>query len=154
MLAKRALSDRQLIELYQARWGVEVFDRSFKRTLGRHKLRSGTPDNAKLELDWSLAALWGACLYAKRQQAQAGEDVAKTSVAGVLRILRSALREAVFPLAKRLAAALIDDYQRTSKASRDYPVKKTDPPGTDPPRILKASKMQGKNAKIIKRLTA
>lgn len=154
VLAKQALSDRQLIELYRARWGVEVFYRSFKRTFGRHKLRSGTPDNARLELDWSLAALWGACLYAKRQQTQEGEDVSRTSVATVLRILRLALREAVFPLVKRLAAALVDDYQRTSKASRDYPVKKKDPPGTSPPRILRANKKQVENAKAIKRLTA
>ncbi len=68
VLSASDLSDRWLLDLYRARWAVEVFDRSFKRCFGRHKLRSASPENAQLELDWSLAALWAACLYAKFQQ--------------------------------------------------------------------------------------
>ena len=154
VLAATALSDRQLIELYKARWGVEVFFRSFKRTFSRHKLRSGSPDNALLELDWSLAALWAACLYAKHQQHQAGEDLEKTSVAGVLRILRRAIHDPELILAPLLALALVDCYQRQSKASRDYPRKKTDHPATSAPTILKARKSQVLLAQEIRRLTA
>jgi hypothetical protein len=154
VLAKNALSDRQLIELYRARWGVEVFYRSFKRTFGRHKLRCASPENARVELDWSLAAIWAACLYAKHQQLQAGQDPSRTSVAGVFRILRRAMREPELAIAYQLAAALIDPYERTNKASRDYPKKKTDAPGTAPPRILKARIAQVRLAAEIKRLTA
>jgi hypothetical protein len=154
VLAKSALSDRQLIALYRARWGVEVFYRSFKRTFGRHKLRCAAPDNALLELDWSLAALWAACLYAKHHQRDAGEDLARTSVAGVLRILRRAVREPNFAMIDQLAAALVDAYAREHKASRDYPRKKTDAPGTAPPKILKATHEKVTMAKEIKRLTA
>lgn len=154
VLAKTALSDRQLIELYRTRWGVEVFFRSFKRTFGRHKLRSTSPGNALLELDWSLAGLWAACLYAKHQQLQAGEDLAKTSVAGVLRILRRAIRDPDLVLNPLLALALIDCYYREHKASRNYPRKKTDAPATSPPTILKALKSQALMAQEIKRLTA
>jgi hypothetical protein len=154
VLAKTALSDRQLVELYRARWGVEIFYRSFKRTFGRHKLRSTSPAGALLELDWSLAALWAACLYAKRQQGEAGEDLARTSIAGVLRILRRALRDSLLPLAQQLAGALVDAYPRTHKAGRDYPTKKTDLPGTAPPLILAATKAQIRLAQELKRLTA
>ena len=154
VLAKHALSDRQLIELYRARWGVEVFYRSFKRTFGRHKLRCGSPENARVELDWSLAAIWAACLYAKRHQLHAGEDPAKTSVAGVLRVLRRAMRQPNLAIVKRLAAAIVDPYHRDDKASRDYPRKKTDAPGTAPPLILNATKAQIALAGQIKRLTA
>jgi hypothetical protein len=154
VLSTTALSDRQLIELYQARWGVEVFYRGFKQTFGRHKLRSASPDNALLELNWSLVALWAACLYAKAQQVQAGEDLAKTSVAGVLRILRRALHEPGLAVASLLAAALVDPYQRTHKANRNYPRKKTDPPATSPPKIIKALRNQVILAQEIKRLTA
>jgi hypothetical protein len=154
VLAKKELSDRQVIELYQARWGIEVFYRSFKRTFGKHKLRSASPNNAQLELDWSLAAIWAACLYAKRWQAKADLDLARTSVAGVLRIVRRAIRMHTLKITTLLGAALIDDYHRENKASRDYPRKKTDPPGTAPPLILKATKLQINSAKLLKRLTA
>jgi hypothetical protein len=154
VLAKTALSDRQLIDMYRARWGVEVFYRSFKRTFGRHKLRCSAPENALLELDWSLAALWAACLYAKHQQLARGEDLTRTSVAAVLRILRRAIREPGLAIAPLLAAALIDSYCRQHKASRAYPRKKTDAPGTAPPRILKPNKDQVALAAEIKRLTA
>ena len=154
VLAKTALSDRQLVELYRSRWGIEVFYRSFKRTFGRHKLRSTSPAGALVELDWSLAALWAACLHAKYQQLEAGEDIARTSVAGVLRVLRRAIRDPNMVIAPLLVAALVDPYHRQHKASRAYPQKKTDHPGTRPPLILKASREQVKLAGEIKRLTA
>lgn len=154
VLAKSSLSDAQLIELYKARWGIEVFYRSFKRTFERHKLRSHSPYHALVELDWSLLALWAACLYAKHQQAEAGRGIATTSVAGVLRILRRALCEPSLPIALQLATALVDSYDRHNKASRDYPRKKTDTPATSPPTIRKATKPQAALAKKLRRLTA
>ena len=154
VLAQSRLSDRRLVELYRARWGVEGFYRGFKRTFGRHKLRSASPAHARMELDWSLVALWAACLYAKHQQASAGEDVGRTSVAGVLRILRRAVRSSTVNVAQLLAAALIAPYARKNKTSRDYPRKKTDAPGTSPPKIRKATKQQVRIAQEIKGLTA
>jgi len=150
VLAKSRLPDRRLVELYQARWGIEVFYRSFKRTFGRHKLRSTSPANARVELDWSLAAFWAACLYAKHQQHQAGADVDRTSVAGVLRVLRRAFSQGELSVAPLLAAALIDPYTRRNKNSRDYPRKKTDAPGTSPPKILNATRQEIRLANEIK----
>jgi hypothetical protein len=154
VLTKTQLSDRQLIELYRARWGVEVFYRSFKRSFGRHKLRSLAPENVQVELDWSLAALWAAALYTKCQQQKIGHEIARTSIAGVLRVIRRAVHYPHFDLAKRLAYALIDPYQRRHKASRDYPRKKTDAPGNTPPLILNANQLQLQIARQFKRLTA
>lgn len=150
VLAVSELSDRQLKELYKARWGVEVFYRSFKRSFNRHKLRSASPENTKLELDWSLVAFWAACLYAKCQQLDAGEEIARTSVAGVLRILRRAVHTPELDVPKLLAHALIDLYERTNKTSRNYPRKKTDAPGTAPPLIQKATRAQMTLAREIK----
>ncbi|MBX9792025.1 MAG: transposase [Pirellulales bacterium] len=150
VLAKSALSDRQLLEIYRARWSVEVFYRSFKQTFGRHKLRCAASKNVLVELDWSLAAIWTACLYAKHQQLAAGEDLAKTSVASVLRILRRAMRETDLAIGQLLATALVDSYHRAQKSSRAYPRKKTDPPSVRPPVILKACKTQIALARAIK----
>jgi hypothetical protein len=154
VLSGRALSDRQLIELYRARWGIEVFYRTFKQTFGRRKLRCGRPDNALLELDWSLVALWAACLYAKHQQAQCGAEMTRTSPAGVLRILRRAIHDVHLPIASLVAAALVDSYHRIVKDSRDYPKKKSNFPGHSPPIIRIATKKLARKAQQLKRLTA
>jgi hypothetical protein len=154
VLDPHQLSDRQLVELYRARWGVELFFRDFKRTFSRHKLRAATPDNALLELDWSLAAFWAACLEAKRRRLAAGEDILRTSTAGVLRIVRRALYAVKLPLKRLFAAATIDDYLRRDKTSRDYPRKKNEAPTTDPPLLKLADQKQVKLAYVVKRLTA
>jgi hypothetical protein len=154
VLEKTQLPDRQVIELYKARWGVEVFYRSFKRTFDRHKLRSASPHHALIELDWSLLALWAACLYAKHQQARAGQDIGKTSVAGVLRVIRQAIRSSTLPASLLFSRAVVDSYRRQTKASRDYPRKKTDYRAASPPAILKATKSQITLAQEFKRLTA
>lgn len=156
LLCGKELSDRQLIQLYQARWGIEVFYRSFKRTFARHKLQSACPQNVLLELDWSLLGLWAVCLYAKWAQHQRGEDIRRTSIASVLRVVRRSMRNVSsriapdFLLDQLLSQALIDTYHRQNKASRDYPRKKTDTPGTSPPIITEATDVQIRVAREIK----
>jgi hypothetical protein len=100
------------------------------------------------------SALWAACLYAKHQQAQRGADVTRTSPAGVLRILRRALRDVHLPIASLIAVALVDSYRRTVKDSREYPKKKSDIPGHAPPIIRIATKKLAQRAQQLKRLTA
>ena len=51
---RRRLSDQQVADVYRRRWGIEVFYRHGKQTFERRKLRSQNPDNAMVELDWSL----------------------------------------------------------------------------------------------------
>ena len=139
VLGKEDLSDRNLIEIYRARWGIEVFFRSFKQTFGRRKLRSDSPDNALLELDWSLVGLWMVYLMAVAEVIEQGESPHRVSVAGVLSAIRTVMRDYRWrpdpgeDLTSLLGQALIDSYVRhRSKTSRNYPRKKNEKPAGKP----------------------
>jgi hypothetical protein len=130
------LSDRQVATIYQARWGVEVFFRTFKQTFGCRKLRSRSACNAQLELEWALIGVWGLCLLGTRELHASGQDPMRLSPAAALHAFQCTLREyRVRPetpadtLWTQLRLARLDDYQRHSaKTSRAYPRKKHRPP--------------------------
>ena len=127
---RRALSDRQVVEIYRLRWGVELFYRHFKQTFGRRKLRSHRGENAEVEATWSLVGLWALGLHGQAELACDAIPASGVSVAGLLRAYRAAMREYRSrpepgeSLWERLGEAVIDGYRRSSKASRDYPRKK------------------------------
>jgi len=131
-LPKSKLSDRQAAKIYAARWGIEVFFRTFKQTFGRRKLRSRSAENAKLELDWCLLGLWCMCLLGQRELDENGDDPTRLSAAATIKAFQDTLHEyRVRPESReeslwaRLRLALLDDYQRKgSKTSRNYPRKK------------------------------
>jgi hypothetical protein len=131
-LPQLCLSDRQVSTIYGARWGVEVFFRTFKQTFGCRKLRSRSARNAQLELDWSLVGLWGVCLLGTRELQASGHDPTRLSSATALHAFQRTLREyRVRPetqmemLWAQLRHARLDNYQRhSSKTSRAYPRKK------------------------------
>lgn len=125
------LSQSQMIEIYTARWGVEVYYRDFKQTFARGKLLSKTADNAQLELDWSILGLWAMCLYTAAHHAANGIPPRKRSVAGLLHAFRlpmeqhKSVADDQEDLYSLLSAAVKDEYERhSSKASRNYPRKK------------------------------
>ena len=137
------LSDEVAGTFYQMRWGVELFYRSFKRTLDQHKLRSHAPLPAEEELHWALTAMLLLGLMSVDALATEQHDPCQLSDAEALRILRHAMwtnqrwrRHG--DLRTRLARALKDKYQRRSpKKARDWPhKKKNSPPG--PPKIRTA----------------
>ena len=148
-LPKTCLCDRQVATLYAARWGVEVFFRTFKQTFGCRKLRSRTTCNAQLELEWALVGLWCVCLLGQRELHASGHDPTRLSPAAALHALHRTLREyRVRPetqaetLWTQLRLARLDDYQRhSSKTSRAYPRKKRRPP-IGIPQIELATKQQ------------
>jgi hypothetical protein len=131
-LSKSRLSDRQAATIYGARWGVEVFFRTFKQTFGCRKLRSRCAPNAQLELDWSLLGLWGVCLLGTRELHASGHAPARLSPAAAIHAFQRTLREyrlrpdtPAETLWVQLRLARLDDYQRHSaKTSRAYPRKK------------------------------
>jgi hypothetical protein len=158
------LSHRAAIEIYARRWGIELFYRHCKQTFERAKLRSQNPDNALIELHWSLLGMWAMGLHSHARLVQRGIAPRKISFAGVLRAYRESMREYRWrpPRGERLVArldgALIDDYIRRDKTSRDYPRKKQTT-AAGQPIILLATRQQRRKANQIneqekKRLTA
>lgn len=156
-LSKSKLSDQQAGMIYAARWGIELFFRTFKQTFGRRKLRSRCAENAQLELDWSLLGLWCICLLGQRELAANGEDPTELSAAAAIQAFQSMLKEyRVRPegpeeiLWAKLRRAVLDGYERTnSKTSRNYPRKKKRD-ATTRPQITRASQQQIKAAEQLK----
>lgn len=156
-LTKSQLSNRQAARIYEARWGIELFFRTFKQTFGCRKLRSRSPENGQLELDWSLLGLWCICLLGQRELAQSGKDPTRLSTTAAIKAFQITLREyRVRPesctagLWEKLRGAVLDDYERTrSKTSRNYPRKKKRN-AIGAPTITQASKQQINAAKALK----
>ena len=158
VLEERKLTPRQASEIYRQRWGIELHFRAVKQTFGRSKLRSRTPDSAEIELHWSLLGLWMVQLLAFKEQAAVGEPADRTSIAAVLRIVRSIMYDASHvprrseSFNKQLQTAVIDTYQRRSKKkSRNYPRRKEEP-STGKPKISVASKAHKKKLRQLERL--
>ena len=160
VLDEQRLSDLQLLEIYRERWGIEVFYRHLKQTFARRKLKSTSAPHARVELEWSLIGLWAMALYAEVQLARDEIPATRMSFALVIRAFRRVLRDYLHPvergdgLCPRLRRAIIDDYRRGDKSSRNYPRKKQEkPPGS--PKITLATPLQRQVAKQhLKRLTA
>lgn len=156
VLEESRLSSRQMREIYQARWGVEIYYRDFKQTFGRGKLLSKTSRNAQLELDWSIIGLWALCLCGTAQHIANGIPPRCRSVANLLHAFRLPMEQAKSApdpeedLFSLIAIAFKDDYQRkSSKASRNHPRKKQKHK-IGQPIILQATQEQQTVAKTLK----
>jgi hypothetical protein len=155
ILDAKELSDVQLARIYRRRWGVEIYYRHCKQTFERSKLRSHNPDNALVELHWSLLGMWAMGLHSHARLIEQGVPPEKISFAGVWRAYRRAMREyKSIPdsgerLTQLLDLAVIDSYKRKNKQSRDYPRKK-DRWKIQPPIIIKATPAQRQHAKRVK----
>lgn len=156
-LTKSQLSDRQAGDIYAARWGIELFFRTFKQTFGCRKLRSHSAKNATLELDWALLGLWCICLLGQRELAAESTHPSWLSAATAIKAFQDLLcHYRVRPdgpdehFWTRLALATLDDYNRvSSKTSRNYPRKKTGH-AIGKPKIELASKQQINAAKQLR----
>jgi hypothetical protein len=155
ILNEAELSAPQASEAYRRRWGIELQFRAFKQTYGRAKLRARTPEIAEIEMHWSLLGLTMLQLLAVKEQAQPGEPASKTSIASVLRIVRSMMaapseaRASHESLKKRLENATTDSYERHGKKkSRNYPRRKEEP-SAGPPIILEATPEQRQKAREL-----
>lgn len=155
LVSQQRLTDRQVIELYARRWGIELFYRHLKQTFHRRKLRSTCAENALLEMHWSLAGICAMAFYALAQFHREDLPPQRLSMANALRAFRRMMRDYLHPaergqtLRLQLQLALIDTYKRDNKNSRDYPrQKKERPPG--PPTIMKASNTQFQLAQSLK----
>lgn len=147
VLDRRKLSDKQVVEVYRRRWGIEVFYRHCKQTFERRKLRSRNPDNAMVELHWSVIGMWAMGLHSHHRLVGQGILPERISFANVWRAYRRPMREyKSIPdrgesLTEWLDRAILDSYERTDKSSRDYPRKKQEK-SAGPPVIQEATQTQ------------
>ena len=156
-LPKGRLSDRHVLQIYGARWGIEVFFHTFKQTFGCRKLRSRAAETAQLELDWALLGLWSVGLLGQRELAASGQDPTRLSPAAAIRAFQGTLRDyrvrpdsSAETLWAHLRRAVRDDYpRRSSKTSRSYPRKKQRAP-IGVPTITRATPSQITQATELK----
>lgn len=159
VLKESQLSNGSASVIYRRRWGIELYYRTLKQTMGKTKLLSDSPRQARVELDWSVVALWILGLMTVSRLIASGRDPAGCSLAHALRVVRDAMRNIHRHcrrgiLASRLRQAVLDKYRRTSrKKARHWPHKKTQqPPGT--PKMRTASREERAAAQAFRPLQA
>ena len=156
VLCTRELSDAQAVELYRRRWGVELWYRGIKQTLGRRKMLSDSPRHAEVELDWSVLGQWllSLLLWQEHQEKMPPHE----GLAQALRIVRQAMRrgECRRSLKSQLRDIQPDKYvRRSSKKARDWPHKKNDPPcGMPEVRMATTQEIRTAKALYAKKLAA
>jgi hypothetical protein len=158
VLDESQLSDRQIGKMYRLRWGVEVMYRTLKQTMERRKLRSVSPANATVELDWQMVGLWMLGLMTCDARRGSARTLSDWSPAQALRAVRMAMQRPNAPssrwaLRNRLRKAVKDRYQRRGpKGARNWPHKKTEgPPGQPQTRMAtKSEKLQAQRQKQCK----
>lgn len=157
LLEPSVLSDRQVGRMYRRRWGLEVFYRSLKRTMEKHTLRSKSPAQARVELDWALVGLWMLGTLTVERMVRRRVSPQRWSVAGSLRTVRRVMsgrggRQAARDL-RALGRAVKDTYRRHgSKRPRDWPHKKTESP-PKPPIIRTAKRRERQHAQQFQHKT-
>ena len=156
VMSAGALSDAQVAAIYRRRWGIEVYYRHCKQTFERRKLRSQNPDNAMVELHWSLLGMWAMGLHSHARLVGHGVMPEQISFAGVWRAYRRPMREYKSPpdpgecMTQLIDRAVIDPYKRRNKTSRDYPRKKQEQ-ATGSPIVRRATRAQVQLALQVKR---
>lgn len=156
------LTEEEASILYEMRWGIEVFYRSYKQTMDRRKLLSRTPATCLAEAQWIMLGVWLLGLMTVQALIGQGHDPLRISFAKARDAVRRAMRRASAPPHRRSVArrartfqqelrdAVRDEYRRTSsKEARNYPRKKRQkPPG--PPKIKTATEEQRQHAQRLR----
>lgn len=146
VLEKTRLSDAEASRLYQLRWGVELQFRTLKQTYRRRKVRSKTPELAKVELHWSLIGLWMIQLLAVKEQIKIGEPPEHSSVSLAIGVIRqmflcwSDLPAEGEDLFSQLQAATNDTYCRKGAKQARYQPNYKDKPSAGKPTIVLAQR--------------
>ena len=126
-LLTNVLDPRQLPKnaagaIYRKRWGVEVFYRTFKRTLGCVKLLSRAARRARIEFEWALVAMAIMTLLGIDALVKRRRNPRRFSPAQAIRVFRDAVQRepsSWHTLQRALGQCLTDTYtRRRSKQSR------------------------------------
>lgn len=160
VLDKKRLSDSQATRLYRLRWGVELQFRTLKQTFGRRKLRSKTPERAKVELDWSLMGLWMIQLLAVKEHIKIGEPPEQSSARLAINVIRQMFLAWSDRPAKgedfrsQLQSALNDTYHRNGSKQARYRPNFKDKPSAGKPKVVLANRKHKKHLKAYRNHTA
>jgi Transposase DDE domain len=153
-LDAQRLSDQAMRVIYAARWGIELYYRTFKQTWGFGRLLSRTPRTTLNEQRWRILSLWTLQRLTAEQLQAAGQDPRRFSGAQARRIIREFLQDlqqgdAGPSLSQRLQSARTDGYERAGpKETRKWPRKKNDQP-PQPPKIRLAAPHEVQKAKQL-----
>ena len=134
-------------EIYRRRWGVELFFRTLKRTLGYAKLQSRAARRARIELEWALITMTITTMMGIDSVVQRRIPPERLSHAHLIHTLRNFMLRGAgktpskgrTALARALASGLKDNYHRRKpKRSRHRPKTKNTPK----PLVLKPPQMR------------
>lgn len=153
------LSKKAAGAIYRLRWGIELFYRMLKRTMGYAKLRSRCGRRGKIELEWGLIAATILALIGVGALHRCHRDPRRISPAGLVRVLRGALlrsvrgspRKAGVLLDRAIVCAVKDNYsRRRPKKSRHNPKTKNTPSPLrlKPPRLRRATPSERRLARL------
>lgn len=154
VLDSKRLSRKAAGAIYRKRWGVELFYRTLKRTLGCVKLRSKAARRARIELEWTMVALTIATLLGIDAAVTRRRDPRRLSPARLIRTLREALRgdasrpRARATLQRALADCRKDSYRRKASKHSRHRITTTNTPTTRlrPPIVRKATSNERREA--------
>ena len=153
------LSDEAAAEIYALRWGLELYYRSEKQTLGHAQLRSRRPGSTLAEQNWHVIGTWVLQLLTVQELMASGKAPVSWSAAKARDAARSLFRNALagrtcsreksFRIRLRMATTH-DGYQRKGpKQIRKCPRKKQEtPPG--PPKIRPANDEEKQQAQRLR----
>ncbi len=146
VLDEEELSPREMLRLYELRWGVELGFRALKQTFKCRKLRSRNSQRALNELEWSLLGMTVIELFAlKHQLRRPNADPKKLSFAESLRATRRSLKHLhdrppyLSDFESLLAEAVTDEYERKHSKEARYKPKMKDKPSCGEPVVAVAS---------------
>lgn len=152
VLDAKRLSQEDAGEIYRQRWGVELFFRTLKRTLGFAKLQSRAGRRARIELEWAMITMMITTMMGIDSATRRRIDPGRVSPAHLIHTLRTLLlhnagknpKKERAALSRTLVSDLKDDYRRHKpKRSRHRPKTKNTPN----PLILKPPQMRRATAK-------
>lgn len=145
VLESHRLNDQAALAFYRMRWGLELWFRQMKQTLGLRKLQSQSPEHARLELSWAAVGLTLLGLMHVEALIEAGQSPGKASCVGALKVVRQAMRTpsgrrtSKGALSRSLRTKVKDNYLRAGpKTIGRYPRKKKRTV-TGPPNLLNAT---------------
>ena len=149
------MSGQQALSIYRLRWGIEVYYRTLKQTLGHQTLKSTSPEAALLEQTWGVLGAWLLHSATIKAQAESGKSPRKWSASKARNAVRHVMRQAIGQrrcrrgqtLRDRLRRSETDTYRRKGpKQTRIWPRKKQEKPA-GPPKLQPANAKERQAAK-------